>query len=97
MGIKSPNYRDSPEKTTTRNQVIKDYLSGIPREEIKEKYGISDSKYVSLISDTYNAKRNEAISEAIRLRTEGMMVKDIAKKLGYSRLTISKWTKHLVE
>lgn len=95
LGTKAPTHRNSPHKTAIRKQVIEDYLSGIPRDVIKEKYRISDATYVSLISDTYNSKRNEAISEAIRLRADGMMVKDIAGKLGYSRLTISKWTKKM--
>lgn len=97
LGRRSGYYRDSPQKTTLQQQVISDYLANIPRDIIKEKYGISDFMYVSLISNTYNNKRKDAISEAIRLREEGMMVKDIAVKLGYSRLTISKWTKHLVK
>ena len=93
----SVHVKKAKQKTTRaiRKQVIEDYLSGIPRDVIKEKYRISDATYVSLISDTYNSKRNEAISEAIRLRADGMMVKDIAGKLGYSRLTISKWTKKM--
>ena len=92
LGTRSPFFTDSPIKCELKKLVVADFLSGMPREEIKTKYDISDAKYVSLISEAYSDKRNKAISEANRLRSEGVMVKDIAAKLGYARTTISKWT-----
>lgn len=49
--------------------------------------------YVSIISDEYNKNLKELQSKAIEMRKSGMMVKDIAKELGYARTTISRWTK----
>lgn len=95
LGKRSDYYKDSAPKQELKNKVVAEFLAGVDREEIKKKYNLKDAKYVSLISDTFNQRKQEHIAEAIKLRQEGMMVKDIAKKLGYARTTISKWTKHV--
>lgn len=93
LGTRSECYRDSEKNKALQKKVVADFLSGEDRKEIQKKYGITDTKYVSLISEAYNKRREEHIAKAIELRKSGMMVKDIAKELGYARTTISKWTK----
>lgn len=93
LGTRSEFYKDSKTYKELQAKVVADFLAGINRKEIQKKYGITDCKYVSLISEAYNKQRNEHIQKAIELRKSGMMVKDIAKELGYARTTISKWTK----
>lgn len=92
LGKRSEYYRDSDKNKALQKKVVADFLAGIDRKEIQKKYGITDTKYVSLISEAYNKRREEHIAKAIELRKSGMMVKDIAKKLGYARTTISRWT-----
>lgn len=95
LGNRSEYFRDSDKNKELQSKVVAEYLDGVDRNEIKKKYGISDAKYVSLISDAYNKKRAEHMQKAIELRKQGMMVKDIAKGLGYARTTITKWTLHV--
>lgn len=93
LGTRSEVFRDSPKNKALQKKVVADFLNGINRKEIQKKYGITDAKYVSLISEAYNKRLNEHKAKAIELRKSGMMVKDIAKELGYARTTISRWTK----
>ena len=93
LGTRSEYFKYSKTNKELQAKVVADFLAGINRKEIQKKYGITDCKYVSLISEAYNKQRNEHIQKAIELRKSGMMVKDIAKELGYARTTISKWAK----
>lgn len=93
LGTRSEVFRDSPKNKALQKKVVADFLNGINRKEIQKKYGITDAKYVSLISEAYNKRKEEHKQKAIELRKRGMMVKDIAKELGYARTTITKWTK----
>lgn len=90
---RSEYFRDSEKNLELKRKVSAEFLEGVDREEIKAKYGLTDAKYVSLISDAYNKQRNENINKAIEMRKSGMMVKDIAKELGVVRTTVSRWTK----
>lgn len=85
--------KNSPQKQALRRNILEDYRKGISREEIMKTYAINPSMYVSIISDEYNKNLKELQSKAIEMRKSGMMVKDIAKELGYARTTISRWTK----
>ena len=92
MNEKSPYMKDSPEKKKKINEVVKDFKDGLSKEEIMQKHGITSCVYVAWTHDAYN-ERQEAIKQrAIEMRRSGMMVKDIAKELGYVRTTISRWT-----
>ena len=92
MNEKSPHMKDSPEKKKKINEVVKDFKDGLSKEEIMQKHGITSCVYVAWTHDAYN-ERQEAIKQrAIEMRRSGMMVKDIAKELGYVRTTISRWT-----
>ncbi len=95
IGKRSNRFINSEEKEKLKQLVVKDFLSNMPREEIICKYNISQSTYVKMISDAYNERREKDIRKAIALRKQGVMVKDIAKQLGYARVTISKWTKDM--
>lgn len=95
LGTRSQVFRDSAKNKELQAKVVAEFLEGRDRKEIQRKYGISDAKYVSLISEAYNKRREEHRLKAIELRKQGVMVKDIAKELGYARTTISKWTKEV--
>ena len=95
LGTRSQVFRDSAKNKELQAKVVAEFLEGRDRKEIQRKYGISDAKYVSLISEAYNKRREEHRLKAIELRKQGMMVKDIAKELGYARTTITKWTLHV--
>lgn len=95
LGTRSQVFRDSAKNKALQAKVVAEFLEGRDRKEIQRKYGISDAKYVSLISEAYNKRREEHRLKAIELRKQGMMVKDIAKELGYARTTITKWTLHV--
>ena len=56
------------------------------------KHHIKSCAYVSYTHDAYNKKLQELKNKAIEMRKSGMMVKDIAKELGFVRTTISRWT-----
>jgi len=73
--------------------IVDDYKRGISKAEIIKKYSICNSVYTKAISEEYNKKINFEKKQAINMRDSGMMVKDIAEKLGYARTTISKWTR----
>lgn len=95
LGTRSQFFRDSAKNKELQAKVVAEFLEGRNRKEIQRKYGITDAKYVSLISEAYNKRREEHRLKAIELRKQGVMVKDIAKELGYARITISKWTKEV--
>lgn len=95
LGTRSQVFRDSAKNKELQAKVVAEFLEGRDRKEIQRKYVISDAKYVSLISEAYNKRREEHRLKAIELRKQGVMVKDIAKELGYARTTISKWTKEV--
>ena len=75
--------------------VVDEFLKGVPREKIMKKFGITPTVYVSMISDAHNEKMNGLKEKAISMRKSGMMVKDIAKELGFARTTITRWTKDI--
>lgn len=77
--------------------ILEDYKNGVPRDEIIKKHKVCESVYAKAISEELHRRRNENIQRAIDLRLSGWMVKDIAAELGCSRLTITKWTKHLIQ
>lgn len=74
-------------------EIEADFLNGLTKKEIMEKYNISQSTYVKATSEAYNKQKEETRKQAVRMRQSGMLVKDIAKELGFARTTISKWTK----
>lgn len=73
--------------------VVKDFKAGLPKEVIMAKYDISSTTYVRFITDAYNERKRELISECKRLRAEGFMVKDIANMLGIHRTTVTEYCK----
>lgn len=81
------------EKEKRDADILNDYKQGISKTEIIAKYNICGSVYTKAISEEYNKNVEQIKKKAIDLREKGMMVKDIAKELGYARVTISKWTK----
>ena len=60
-----------------------------------KKNDIKPLVYTKVISSTYNSQKEELKRKAISMRKSGMMVKDIAKELGFARTTITKWTKDI--
>ena len=92
--LKKPSryFKRSEEKQQLINAVVADFEKGLTKEEIMKKYNISSASYVSYTHDAYNKRLQELKNKAIEMRKSGMMVKDIAKALGYARTTITKWT-----
>lgn len=81
------------EEIRRRNaKIAKDFESGIPKQEILKKYGINNHAFWDATSESRAKIENAEKSKAIELRKQGMMVKDIAKRLNRNRTTISKWT-----
>lgn len=95
LNTRSQYFRDSAKNKELQAKVVAEFLEGKNRKEIQRKYEITDAKYVSLISEAYNKRREEHRLKAIELRKQGVMVKNIAKELGYARTTISRWTKEV--
>lgn len=95
LGYRSEVYTDSPDKVHLKESVVDEFLKGVPREKIMKKFGITPTVYVSMISDAHNEKMNGLKEKAISMRKSGMMVKDIAKELGFARTTITRWTKDI--
>ena len=95
LGYRSEYYTDSGRKANLKKRVVDDFLNGVPKDEIVKKYGITSSVYVNMISSTYNKQKKETKERAISMRKSGMMVKDIAKELGFARTTITRWTKDI--
>lgn len=85
-------YENSKDKQKRRADVIHDFESGLSKEEIMQKHGINSAMYVKLTHDAYVARCEAEKEKAVEMRKSGMMVKDIAKKLGRGRVTISRWT-----
>lgn len=83
---------DAERKKKLRDDVNEDFARGMTKAEILEKYKITSSVYVKITHDAFVKRRHDKIEMAIELRKSGMMVKDIAKLLNVSRLTVSKWT-----
>lgn len=94
LGTTAPFLRKSDTKKEIINGVIKDFENGLSKSEITKKYKISDACYVSYTSTAYKNKKNSLKETAIKMRKSGIMVKDVAKELGFARTTISKWTKN---
>ena len=92
LGTKVVAFEKTKEGKELQKKVVAEFLAGVDREEIKKKYGIADWLYVRLISEAYNKQMDEYKAKAIEMRNNGMMVKDIAKELGFARNTITKWT-----
>ena len=55
-----------------------------------------NAKTSTYTHDAYNIKINNIKNRAVEMRKSGIMVKDIAKELGFARTTISKWTKEVM-
>lgn len=93
-GILSPLIK---QKENDRKQLIADvragFVSGMSKEAIMCKYGISKTSYVRYTSDLYNERKQKQIDQVRRLRSSGMMVKDIAEKLGLHRTTVTEYCK----
>lgn len=92
--LKKPSsfFKHSEEKQQLIKAVVTDFEKGLTKEEIMAKHHITSTVYVSYTHDAYNKKLQELRSKAIEMRKSGMMVKDIAKALGYARTTITRWT-----
>ena len=86
-------YGNSKRKQDLKKNVIEDFEHELSKQEIMEKYSINSSMYVKLTHDAYVKKQEDLKTKAIKMRKSGMMVKDIAKELGFARTTISRWTK----
>ena len=95
LGYRSEYYTSSKTKAGLKERVVADFLRGEPKDKIMERYNITSSVYVNMISSTYNKQKKETKERAISMRKSGMMVKDIAKELGFARTTITRWTKDI--
>lgn len=95
LGYRSEYYTNSKEKEELKKQVIAEFLAGKTKDEIMKKHDIKPFVYTKMISSTYNSQKEELKRKAISMRKSGMMVKDIAKELGFARTTITKWTKDI--
>ena len=84
---------EKAKRTALIKDVQQDFKLGLSKEEIMRKYGISKTSYVRYTTDLYNERKRRAISEVHRLRKSGMMVKDIAEKLGLHRTTVTAYLK----
>lgn len=73
-------------------QIEEDYIKGLDKSAIIEKYKISNSTYTKAISKVYNERKQKMKERAIEMRKNGVMVKEIAEELGFARTTITKWT-----
>lgn len=73
--------------------VINDYNKGIPKDKIIAKYHISKTSYTRYTSKAFNEKKQKLIHECQKLRNDGMLVKDIAQKLGIHRTTVTEYCK----
>lgn len=73
--------------------VRQDFLRGMTKKEIMQKHNISSTSYIRYTTDLYNEQKRQTISEVHRLREYGMMVKDIAEKLGLHRTTVTAYLK----
>lgn len=76
-----------------KEAVKADFLAGVAKEQILEKYQISRTSYTRYTTQAYNERKNELIEEVISRRKAGMMVKDIAKELGLHRTTVTEYCK----
>ena len=86
------------QKENSRKQLIEDvradFVSGMSKEDIMNKHGISQTSYVRYTTDLYNDRKQKQIEEVRRLRASGMLVKDIAQKLGLHRTTVTEYCKN---
>ncbi len=77
--------------------VIADFNAGISKKEIMEKYGISQTSYVRYTTEAFNARKSQMIEDVYRLRTAGLTVKEIAKRLELHRTTVTEYWKTAVK
>lgn len=96
--LKEPSryFKSSNEKSEFIKKIVDDFNSGMSKQEIMDKYKISNSSYITYTHDAYNIKINSIKNKAVEMRKSGIMVKDIAKELGFARTTISRWTKEVM-
>lgn len=81
------------EKKIKYENIKKAYIAGIPKEEILEKFGVSKTTYVRIISEVYNQDKKLKIKQVIELKQKGMLNKEIAKKLNIHRTTVTEYIK----
>jgi group I intron endonuclease len=77
------------DKAQKEQQIREDFLSGVSRAEIVQKYNLSDSVYKRIVRDLREVKREKEIEQILDLLSKGVQKKDIAKILGYNRCTIN--------
>lgn len=95
IGHKSNYFKTSQEKQKRNSEIVADFEKGLSKQDIMNKYSISQSVYVSVTSEAYNKRKEKIKQEAIEIRKSGMTVKEISEKLELHRTTITEWTKHL--
>ena len=76
-----------------KKKVEQDFLNGLTKNEIVEKYGISRTSYTRYVSDAYNARKRIVIDMVLKMKESGMMVKDIAEELNLHRTTVTEYCK----
>lgn len=80
-----------PDYEIRNEKIVIDFNSGMTKNEIMAKYGISSSVYVSVTHIAFNEKRQEKILKARGLKNRGMLNKDIAKELGLHTCTVKEY------
>src|SRR5690606_30533075 len=78
-----------------RIKVVEDFASNVSKDETMKRLKVSSKAY-NIYTRELREERNELTKKkAIALREEGMLVKDIAERLGIHRTTISIYTKEI--
>jgi len=80
-------------RQAVRESVRADFLAGMTKRDIMRKHNIASTTYTRYTTDLFNERKRAMIAEVHRLRAGGMMVKDIAKKLGLHRTTVTEYCK----
>ncbi|MGX9291011.1 GIY-YIG nuclease family protein [Bacillus sp. A015] len=100
--IKMKTKRDERKRIDTSKKIIqerkenvrKDFLEGLTKDEIMKKHSISKTTYVRMTSDLYNQRKQMIIDKVFELKNIGLMNKDIAEKLGLHRTTVTEYLKN---
>ena len=85
------------DKKEKENNIRSDFMSGMPRNEIIAKYGLSDSVYKRIVHPLREEKKNQKLDIILDLLSKGFLKKEIAQKLGYNRCTITEILKKYKE
>lgn len=97
LGTPAVPFCASEEFERIKAEVVREYLAGTNREEIKQRYCLKDFTYVRMISEAYRKKTADMKAKAVEMRRAGVQVKDIAAQLGCARTTITRWTASVMQ